>query len=217
VVPRTRGVDPFVLKRDGLPQAIVLDTAGYDAVGAADDPFRHYRDEIVQSDLVLLACSAQSAARAADRRLLDGMRAFYQGQPHRIMPPVVVAMSHVDQLRPLHEWAPPYDLTDAGNVKARNIRAAAEAVAEGLALSADQPIVPVCLLPDRLYNVEEALAPAILAAIPEAQRVRYLRCLGSYRRRSFWSTLRQQAFSTGRLLLKAGARWAGQSATKGRS
>ena len=50
----------------------------------------------------------------------------------------------------------------------------------------DQAVVPVCLKPGQLYNVEEGLAPAILHAVPRAQRVRYLRCL-----RQFHVTLRR--------------------------
>ena len=37
VVPRTDQVEPYVLEREGLPQAIVLDTAGYDIADPAAD------------------------------------------------------------------------------------------------------------------------------------------------------------------------------------
>ena len=35
VVPRTDGVEPYVLDREGLQEAIVLDTAGYDIASPA--------------------------------------------------------------------------------------------------------------------------------------------------------------------------------------
>ena len=37
VVPRTDQVEPYVLEREGLQQAIVLDTAGYDIADPAAD------------------------------------------------------------------------------------------------------------------------------------------------------------------------------------
>ena len=61
VVPRTDQVEPYVLVREGLPQAIVLDTAGYDIA----DP-RQMLAPLVEHlhgcDIVVCVCSAVSAA-----------------------------------------------------------------------------------------------------------------------------------------------------------
>ena len=80
---------------------------------------------------------------------------------------MVVALTHIDQLRPLAEWDPPYDLAHPAGSKAQNIRDAIQAVEHDLRLTPEQVVTPVCLRPDRLYNIEEGLAPAILTAMPE--------------------------------------------------
>ena len=83
------------------------------------------------------------------------------------MPPVIVALTFIDQLRPLAEWDPPYNVAQPDRPKARNIHDAMEAVAADLAVEPTQ-VVPVSLRPGHVYNVEEGLAPAILLAVPEA-------------------------------------------------
>jgi len=207
VVPRTRQVEPYVLEREGSPRAIVLDTAGYDSGQEGRAIFDPLREVILHADLLLLACSAGSAARGADRRLLDEIRGFYQAEPDRIMPPLVVALTHVDQLRPRTEWDPPYNLVQPQREKARQIAEAVLAVAEDLALAADQLVIPVCLRPDAPYNVEEGLAPAILESVPQARRVKYLRCLRQHHKDQYWRRLWRQGIQSGRVLLRIGAEW----------
>jgi predicted GTPase len=207
VVPRTKGVEPYVLEREGVPRAIILDTAGYEAAGGPSEAFESLRGEILGSDLLLMVCSAQSAARQPDRSLLDRLRALFDEQPDRMMPLLVVAVTHVDQVRPLAEWEPPYDIVHPATAKARQIREAIDAVRQDLDIGDQQAVVPVCLKPGQLYNVEEGLAPAILQAAPEAQRVKYLRCLRQFHQEDAWKRLWQQAVGSGRILLQAGAAW----------
>jgi hypothetical protein len=203
VVPRTKGVEPYLLERDGLRRAIILDTAGYAEATRTAAAVNEARDEILQCDLVILACSAQTAARDADRRLLDEVRGLFQRNPDREFPPLVVALTHIDQLRPFREWSPPYDLADPQGAKAESIREAVEATAGDLSVDVER-VVPVCLLTGKLYNVEEGLIPAIVTSLDAAQRVKYLRCLREFKDEEYWRRLRQQAANAGRILLSAG-------------
>lgn len=207
VVPRTRNVTPYLLERDGVPRAVILDTAGYEGPDAPADAFTQLGDEIADCDLVLLVLSACSATRAADRRLLDGIRRYFHERPDRLVPPLLTVLTHVDQLRPLGQWNPPYDLSHPADEKARQIAEAVETVAKDLALASEQAVVPVCLKAEQLYNVAEAVAPAILHVASDAQRVKYLRCLRHFHREEYWQRLWQQAINSGRLLLKAGELW----------
>ena len=50
-------------------------------------------------------------------------------------------------------------------------------------------------------NVEEALAPAILEKLPEAGRVRYLRCLAAQQDEQYWRQLWRQSCKPGRVLV----------------
>ena len=198
VIPRTAAVEPYVLQRDGLERAIILDTAGYDVPpsgGMSEEMRRHVHD----CDLLLLVVSALSAARHSDRVFLDAVREHFQRESSRHRPAMAVVLTRVDQLRPPGEWAPPYDLRRPTGLKAQHMAAAVLAVAEDLAVP-PADVVPVCLRSDGLYNVEEVLVPAILGKLPEAQRARYLRCLRSYHQEEYWSRLWQQAVEAGRLL-----------------
>ncbi len=207
VIPRTAGIEPYVLARDGMPAAILIDTAGYEAATSSEEAFRPLEKVILTCDLVILVCAAVSASRESDRRLLDRIREFFAERPDRIMPPRVVAVTHVDRLRPFTEWDPPYDVVRPQGDKARHIREALDAVREDLALGLSEPLVPVCLHPDRPYNVAEGLAPAVLQVVPAAERTKYVRCLRQHRDEDFWRRLWHQAVNSGRLLRQAGAEW----------
>lgn len=205
VVPRTKSVDPYLLERDGLQRAIILDTAGYEDPSKANAAIDQAREEVLQSDLILLVCTSLTAARDADRKLLDHLRALFQKTPDREFPPLVVALTHIDQLRPIREWSPPYNLADPQTPKARQIREAVEVTASDLAVEVDQ-VIPVNLAPGQIYNVDEGLVPAILNVLGAADRAKYLRCLKEFRDEQYWSQLRTQAKNTGRILLQAGMR-----------
>lgn len=209
VVPRTTGVDSFLLERDGLRQAIILDTAGYEDPAKMAAALEMAHEEIDRCDLVVLVSSALTAARDADRRLLDEVRGHFQRNPDREFPPLVVALTHIDQLRPFREWNPPYDLAHPeshegpGGIKAGQIREAVEATAGDLAVSVEQ-VIPVCLAEGKLYNVDEGMIPAILNLLSAAQRLKYLRCLREFKDEEYWRRLREQAVNAGRILLRTG-------------
>lgn len=194
VLPCTRTVQPVLLQREGIPSAILLDTAGFDAAPGAPSPFAAIREEVLRSDLVLLVVPANSASRAPERRLLDDMRAFYLADLRLVMPPLVVVVTHIDRLRPASEWSPPYDY-DSGEPtgpKAENIRHALHAIAGDLALTPQQPVVPVCLHPDRVYNVEEGLMAAMAQVVPETSRAKYHRLLREFESRDRLSRVIRQ-------------------------
>src|SRR5690606_18812738 len=121
VLPCTDSITPYVLEREGLPSAIVFDTVGF--AGAEDaDARRALDEEISRCDLVISVCSATSAAREADRKLLDEARIRLSSQTRRSPPPVFVALSHIDRVRPAQEWNPPYNFDVDDSPKAQNVR-----------------------------------------------------------------------------------------------
>ena len=61
------------------------------------DPFSRLGDEIQECDLLLLVCTARSAARQADRELLrQDARVLSGAIRSELMPPVVCVLTHVD-------------------------------------------------------------------------------------------------------------------------
>ena len=107
VVPCTVGIEPYLLERDGLQRALIFDSAGYADVESAGQSLVAARDQILKCDVILLACSAQTAAREPDRRLLAEIRQIFQNDPDKSFPAFLVVLTHIDQLRPFREWTPP--------------------------------------------------------------------------------------------------------------
>lgn len=155
---------------------IVVDTPGYQA-GKMEEAFRALKGELEQADLVLLVCSARHAGRQADAEFLQAFSRLFQDNPKWKQPPLLVACTFIDELRPWNEWDPPYDWsappeTPTKSPKERYIRMCVQAIRRDLQLSESQPLIPVCTHPEKLYNIRESLLPAIKAVWSEAEAVR---------------------------------------------
>ncbi len=199
VLPDTAmGLMPHRLEREGLTAALIFDTPGCDTELLNE---KALRKAAMEADLILWVCAAHRPDRQLDRLRLDTLRAGFVERQERRPPPVLVVVSHIDQLRPPREWQPPYDLLNPQGSKAMNIRAVVEAVAENLAVPV-ATVIPVCLAENRIYNVDDALWAAMLDQQDEAIKARFLRCLNQRIREENWALLRRQLANTGRWLLK---------------
>ena len=69
-LPLTDAVDLYECQPEGLPRIILRDTPGYGAAADEEDPFSRLGDEIQACDLLLLVCTARSAARQSDRAVV---------------------------------------------------------------------------------------------------------------------------------------------------
>ena len=161
-LPTTANVELYECQAAGLPRMILRDTPGFGTLADPSDPFSRFAEEIEECDLLVLVCSAQSAARAADRELLRKIHEFYQRNPKRLMPPIVFVLTHVDML-PKHL-----------------IAEAAEAVASDFDVVAGQ-IVVTCSEWGRLQNIEDVMV-AMLEKLPEAERLKCSRCIRQIRK-----------------------------------
>ena len=197
VLPDTTAtLTPYRLERDGLDAALIFDAPG------CDSPLLDEKTLIkaaLAADLILWVCAAHRPDRQWDRERLDALRDGYAARPDRRPPPLLVALTHIDQLRPSREWRPPYDLLNPAGVKAANMRAAVEAAAGDLAVPVET-VIPVCLAEGRTYNVDDTLWAAILERQDAASRVRFLRCLEDRKRRENWALLGRQLAGAGRWL-----------------
>jgi len=171
VLPVPRGLAGYRLVRDGLPEVEIIDSAGLDQAEAVPALV----EAAVKADLILWVCSAVRPARDIDRRALDALRAHFKTHSNLHQPPILVILSHVDQLRPFSHWQPPYNVREPDHPKAKTIRAAMESVAQALAVDIGA-IVPARLDQGNLYNVD-AVWTAVLTAMPEARKVQLLRVL----------------------------------------
>lgn len=206
VIPTTVRVTHYLLERPDLEgSVIVTDMGGYEDPILPKERMEEAFSEALRADLVILIVSAVNAAREPDRRLLTQLREYFSARPELSPPPVAVVLTHIDRLRPPLEWTPPYNIVSPFSPKEQSIRGALEAVAADLGVAAEA-VVPVCLRPERLYNVEEGLIPLLIDTLPTAKRTLLLRTLKMLRQREQWELLVRQARATGQFLLDIGTK-----------
>lgn len=197
-LPLTSKFTAYELKRQGVPQALILDSPG---LASLEEPLEKLVYEAASADLVLWVANAVRPDRELDSRALEEIRRYFADHPNRRRPPMFLVLSHVDRLRPMAEWKPPYNLADEANVKAVSIRKAMEAAGSDLGFPQDL-IVPACLDPAiGLYN-GDAIWAEIMEQIPDAQRAQLVRTLQDIGRGLDWQKLRDQALNAGRVLAR---------------
>ena len=198
-LPLTNQFTAYEIKREGVPQALIIDSPGLDS---AEQPLEKLVGEAIQADLIIWVASAVRADRDLDARALAAIRDYFVKHPNRRRPPMMLVLSHIDRLRPMHELAPPYDLADTANPKAASIRAAMDAAGSDLGF-AEQDVVPACLdAKVGAYNVDAVWA-GIMELMAEAQRAQLVRTLTDLDRGFDWQRLRKQAVNAGRILTRA--------------
>lgn len=197
VIP-VKGISSYILERPDLETAVIMDCEGYGRSDCAQ-LIAQGAKEIVRSDMILLTVSATNAARQVDKQMLEAIKKQFAAHGKSNFPAIIVALTHIDQLRPVREWNPPYDVIHPDSQKAQSIRMAMEMLAKELELEIDQ-IAPVNLKSGFEYNIEEGLIPAIFQQLEQAEQVRYLRCLKEYRKEDHWRLLWKQSKSTGQFI-----------------
>lgn len=204
VLPCTSDITPYRLERNGIDLALVLDSPGYTEQQSGQFLWsKAWRKELLRVDFILLVTSALQASRQADYQQLNALREYFQTHLSRRIPPVIIVLSHIDQLRPVREWSPPYNVDNPRRPKERSIRAAMDVVANELG-AALEDIIPISLKTGDYYNVAEGLFTAIMSRLNEAERVKYLRCLHDSQAKIKWSVLWEKLHRTGQVIVRLG-------------
>jgi predicted GTPase len=173
-LPVTSGVAEYLLELEGHPTVTLVDMPGFDERAESASELQVQAE---RADLILWVASATQPARGPDRKRLDDIRAWADAQLARRPPPILLALTHIDELRPAAEWTPPYDVTAPTGPKASAIRAAMNAAARALDLGVDA-IVPVAMPPGReSYNLD-ALWARVAVELDEAKLVQLDRLRG---------------------------------------
>ncbi|MGQ9769282.1 MAG: GTPase family protein [Thermogutta sp.] len=200
ILPCTEQIQAYLMSPSTAPapnesqplpgRLMLVDTPGYEGLveGRAS---RSLFAEVERADLILLACSARMASRKPDKDFLGRIQQFFQRHTHLKPPPVIVVGTFVDELRPRHDWNPPYrwNVTGKGDKltpKEESIQGFLSAIRADLELSPSESVIPACTQPERIWNIAEGLIPAIAAHWEEARGVRENRHLlkhqaGKYR------------------------------------
>jgi uncharacterized protein len=177
VVPATADITRYELKPPGAPGGLfIFDTRGYGHAGPDADELAATEEAVNESDIIVLVAHALNPARQADADLLDRLKTWFEDRRHLKLPPVVVALTHIDLLKPSLEWSPPYDWRKGQRLKETQMAEAVAAASEQLATRVTA-VVPVCTEEGKVFNVAEELLPAILQQLDEARGVSLLRAL----------------------------------------
>ena len=193
----TPRITHYRLERQGLTAALISDMPGCDSSALSE---KNLHKAALQADLLIWVCAAQRPDRQLERAQLDNLRELFSARIQQQPPPLLVAVTHIDQLSPSREWQPPYALDEPQGTKALNIRGALEAVATDLAVAV-ATVIPVCLADGRIYNVDDVLWAAILEQQSAADKVRFLRCKAQQRHTENWDLLYRQLANAGRWLV----------------
>jgi uncharacterized protein len=194
-LPTTSRTAEYQLELQGRPAVSLVDMPG---IGERTEPELLAQAE--RADLIVWVASATQPARGPDRQSLDDFRVWANAQLARRTPHVLLALTHVDELRPAKEWTPPYDIAAPTGPKALAIRAAVDAIALALDLPADA-IVPVAMPPGREpYNLD-ALWARITVELDEAKLAQLDRLRVGQQRLSL-RELADQLGHAGRFIIK---------------
>lgn len=137
VLPQTRQVNRYELKLDVPPRAdghphvlALLDTPGYNEADISRQQRGEIRQAVEMADIVLLVMSASSPAKDADLQMVRELQTHYREHPHLKAPPILAVLTHIDELRPVREWSPPYDWRHPQQPKEQSIASAVAYVRE---------------------------------------------------------------------------------------
>lgn len=172
VLPSTDQIQSYHWQTDDGDSLTLWDSPGYEQVQG-----KIFREQVLayarQADLVLLVTPALDPALQMDVDFLQEMRRAVAGLP------AIAAVTQVDRLRPLREWAPPYDWQWGDRPKEKAIREATQYRIEQFGEGCDRvlPIVTADVARGRTAWNITALTTLLIEAIDPAKQLRLARFL----------------------------------------
>jgi len=182
----------------------LIDTIGLD--NSADN-LLSLVDIAQQADLLIWVVRANQPAKAPDAALYQSLQKAFNSQPMRRPAPVLLVLTHIDQLKPKAIWQPPYDL-DSNDAKATNIKKAMDSCRQQIGLPDNLPVVPVCLAQNSgLYNVDLVAAQIMLlysdASQTQLNRRRIEKDSAGSSWRDRWNQASKLGTVTGKVLVRS--------------
>jgi uncharacterized protein len=205
ILPETRNVARYQFPVGEPPVNVtLLDTPGYGEAGASADQLNQIRTALQESNAVLVVMDAHSPAREADRRTIREVEEWYHSQPQLKPPPLLGILTHVDLLRPVLEWSPPYNWREPTRPKEQSIDEAIRYV-DQLFTGSLVGLVPVCAdaARQRTWGILEELIPALTGILNDAQSAALLQTFERDLNRDQLKTLLNQVGRLGSDLFRA--------------
>jgi uncharacterized protein len=187
ILPLTRQVKRYEYPVPGSANVVtLLDTPGYDEADVTKKQLREIATASEAADIVLLVMAANVSARQADLEMVKQLDQHYRDRSHLKPPLIIAVLTHIDLLRPIREWSPPYYWQNPIELKEQSIAGAVNYVRE---LFGDRISGYACVytgtanLPDT--SVADELVPQIMQHLSQGKMVAVLKAfykrLGSRR------------------------------------
>jgi uncharacterized protein len=177
IMPETKLVQRhrFHLSESNI-QISLLDTPGYSDSLISKESSDEILKGVLAADIVLMILAANSPAKQPDMLMLNQVKDFYREQPELKPPRVIGVITHIDLLRPIQEWKPPYNWRSPTTPKEQSIHDSVEYCKE-LFGNSIRDYVPVCLLANNSFenSAMEELLEMIAGEIGQGQAVALVR------------------------------------------
>jgi predicted GTPase len=186
VLPETRAVTRYEYTLPKSPQAAesteipftitLLDTPGYCEADVTAAQQQEIRTATKLADIVILVLAANVSARDADLQAVHGLIDHYRKRPELKPPTIIGVVTHIDLLRPLREWEPPYDWQNPQTAKEKSMAATVAYLRE---VFGDSIAGYACVYtgddhpPD--HRIAEELVPLLVQHLDQAHAVAILK------------------------------------------
>lgn len=206
ILPTTESNVIHSLQLDDAAPLHLIDTIG---LANTQDGLASLTQLATDADMILMVIRANQPARAPDQQLWNALQKTFAAMPRRRVPPLMLVMTHIDQLTPRAEWNPPYDL-DSDSRKAASINGALRSALKQIGLPEGIAIIPVCLSPDKgLYNVDAVAAQVMMlqdsATLTQLNRRRVELGEQAISWRERWQQVRRLGLVIGRAAISSSA------------
>ncbi|MBS3964202.1 MAG: 50S ribosome-binding GTPase [Methylomonas sp.] len=179
-----------------FPSPLILQRWRYHEA-QTNEEFQALLEKAGNSDLAIIVVSSVDPARQLDKTMLQHLRQLPNA------PRIIVALTHIDKLRPLREWNPPYNWAKPASAKAEAIKLTMTELARCLDIGVEF-IVPLCLHPERIYNCQEQFVALMVQQLEQASQRKYLRSLHDYQHEAKRRMLRRQMLRSGYWMSRLG-------------
>lgn len=197
VIPSAERFTVHTLELEDGNEIELVDTPGLEAQGKGREALL---GRLADADALLLVTSAIRPDRSADEIVLREIVSRMREDPARRPPPILTAMTHIDHLRPVKEWEPPYDIDEPKSVKGRSIRDALVSVAQDLDVDPGDVIPVAAETPEAAYNAD-VLRARLAAMRPDAIRTQLSRLADKAAESPVhWRKVLSQAVNAGRVV-----------------
>jgi len=127
VLPETREVAKYEYALPKSEQKLtLLDTPGYSEADVTPRQRQEIRRAAEAADIVLLVLAANVSARDADLQIVRHLQEHYRRKNRLKPPPLIGVLTHIDLLRPIRQWSPPYDWQHGKSAKEQSMAEAVE-------------------------------------------------------------------------------------------